>query len=153
MEETAIFTNMVMIEDSEGRVLVQQKVNPKWKGIVFPGGHVESEESFVDSAIREIKEETGLTISNPRLVGVKQFVKPLFRYVVFLFATKEYTGQLQGSREGDVFWLTKEELLQRTNEMPNDFIEMVDVFLNPECSEFYLVQHDKETGVWSKYLK
>ncbi|MFC2674173.1 MAG: NUDIX domain-containing protein [Prevotella melaninogenica] len=36
-------------------------------------GHVEAHESFHDSVVREVKEETGLTISHRQLVGVKQF--------------------------------------------------------------------------------
>ncbi|MBO5410173.1 MAG: NUDIX domain-containing protein, partial [Clostridia bacterium] len=41
-------TNMVMIEDkATGKVLVQERVK-SWKGLSFPGGHVEPGESFVD---------------------------------------------------------------------------------------------------------
>ena len=42
--ETVIFANMCMICDGLGNVLVQDRVDPKWSGITFPGGHVESGE-------------------------------------------------------------------------------------------------------------
>ena len=70
--EQAIFCNMCMIRDGE-KVLVLDRKNPDWPGITFPGGHVEKEESFVDAIIREVYEETGLTISFPLLCGTKQF--------------------------------------------------------------------------------
>lgn len=41
-------------------------------GLTFPGGHIEKGESFVDSVIREVYEETGLTIENPRICGTKE---------------------------------------------------------------------------------
>ena len=39
--EAAIFTNMCMISDGNGNVLVQDRRDPDWPGITFPGGHVE----------------------------------------------------------------------------------------------------------------
>lgn len=64
-------TNMCMIYDNNGNVVVQDKINQSWGGITFPGGHIEKQESFVDSVIREVKEETGLIIKNPKLCGIK----------------------------------------------------------------------------------
>ena len=64
------FTNMIMVQDPDtGKVLVQDRIK-SWKGISFPGGHVEEGESFVDSAVREIKEETGLDIYDLKSCGV-----------------------------------------------------------------------------------
>ena len=71
--ERAVFTNMCMISDGRGNVLVQDRRADDWPGITFPGGHVEPGESFSQSVIREVREETGLTIEHPRLVGIKQF--------------------------------------------------------------------------------
>ena len=68
-----------LLEDG-GRVLLQNRKKEDWHGWALPGGHVEPGESFVDAAIREMQEETGLTIRNPRLVGVKQFPIEAGRY-------------------------------------------------------------------------
>lgn len=72
--EIVTLTNMCMVYDNNGNVLVQNRNNPDWPGITFPGGHVEPGEPFYDSVIREIKEETGLTIKNPQLCGVKDWI-------------------------------------------------------------------------------
>ncbi len=66
--------NMCMVCDGT-KVLVQDRVKPDWRGIAFPGGHVEAGESVIGSVIREIKEETGLTIERPRLCGMKDWEK------------------------------------------------------------------------------
>ena len=85
-EEQAIFMNLCMVYDGQGNVLVQNRKNPNWSGITFPGGHVEAGESFADAVKREVWEETGLTIENPKLCGTKQFqTRQGERYVVFFY--------------------------------------------------------------------
>ena len=69
----------------EDSYLLQDRVKKDWNGYTFPGGHIEPGESIVDAVIREMKEETGLTIKAPRLCGVKQFPLEGGRYIVFLF--------------------------------------------------------------------
>ena len=134
--EYAIFTNMCMIEDDQGRVLVQKRLDPTWPGISFPGGHVEPGESFVEAVIREVKEETGLTICHPRMVGVKQWQrKDGSRYVVLLFRTAEFTGELQDSEEGPVFWIHTAELFKQ--ELAPGFAETVQVFVDDKITEHY----------------
>ena len=87
--ENVILTNMCMICDGKGRVLVQNRVNPNWPGITFPGGHIEYGESVVDSVIREVKEETGLTVSNLKLCGIEDWMRDSGeRYIVFFYKTE-----------------------------------------------------------------
>ena len=135
-EEKAVFTNMCMVTDDCGNVLVQDRLNPDWPGITFPGGHVEPGESFTLSVIREVYEETGLTIENPVLCGTKQFqTKTGARYVVFFYKASKYHGTLQSSSEGKVFWLPRSELEKQ--QLAPDMMEMVRVMESENLSEFY----------------
>ena len=141
--EMAVFTNMCMVYDHEGNVLVQDRKNPDWPGVTFPGGHVEPGESFVDSVIREVWEETGLTIENPVLCGTKQFqTTDGARYVVLFYKTDRFSGELKSSDEGEVFWIPRSTLAgQPTSE---DFMDMVRVFEDAALSEFYYYVEDRQ---------
>lgn len=86
--EKAIFTNMCMVYDDAGNVLVQERVNTGWDGIVFPGGHVDAGEDFVDAVKREVLEESGLKISCPKLCGIKQWTRD-DGSVMWYFAIKQ----------------------------------------------------------------
>ncbi len=146
--EQAIFTNLCMVYDDAGNILVEDRLDPDWPGLCFPGGHVEPGESFVESVIREVREETGLTIENPVLCGTKQFqTRKGERYVVFFYKANHFSGQLQSSDEGKVFWIPRNTLTQYT--LVDDFLDMVKVFEEDELSEFY---YYKENGDWKLKL-
>ena len=110
--EQVILTNLCMLQNGT-RVLVEEKIGKGADGIIFPGGHVEAHEPVVDAVIREMKEETGLTIEHPQLCGVKEWInEDGSRYLVFLFRADRFSGELTSSAEGRVFWLEKEEVLK-----------------------------------------
>lgn len=102
--ETTCFMNMCMIKDENGNVLALDKVDEDYSGTTFPGGHVEKNETFADSIIREVKEETGLLIRNPVLSGVYHWVEDDIHSVIFLYKATEFSGTLQSSEEGKVYW-------------------------------------------------
>ena len=144
--EAAIFTNMCMISDGNGNILVQDRKNPDWPGITFPGGHVKPGESFTASVIREIFEETGLTVGNPVLCGVKQFQTTKDeRYVVFLYRADKFSGALRSSDEGAVFWIPRQRLTDYP--LAPDFLDMVRVFEEPSLSEFYYSKNNENWDI------
>lgn len=134
--EPVVLTNMCMVQNGE-YILVQDRLNPNWPGVTFPGGHVEPQESFVRSVIREVKEETGLDIADVRLCGVKQFTHRTegYRYIVLFYKTSTFTGTLRSSGEGKVFWIKRSELMQHT--LAEGFETMLEVFENDALSENY----------------
>ena len=146
--EQAIFTNLCMVYDHAGNILVEDRKDPDWPGLCFPGGHIEPGESFVESVIREVYEETGLTVENPKLCGTKQFqTKKGERYVVFFYKTDRFSGVLKSSDEGEVFWIPKADLCKYT--LCDDFLDMVRVFVEDDLSEFYYYTED---GNWKLKL-
>ena len=146
--ETVTLTNMCMVYDHD-RVLVIDRCDPDWPDVTFPGGHVEKGESFVDTVIREVKEETGLTIFSPRLCGVKNWTdKDHGRYMVLFFKTDRFEGTLKSSDEGQVFWASLSQLKEM--HLANGMDNMLQVFLNNHISEHYFYH---ENGQWLEELK
>jgi 8-oxo-dGTP diphosphatase len=141
--ENVELTVLCLIEDGN-QILLQNRVKKDWRGYALPGGHVEPGESFVDAVIREMKEETGLTILDPRLVGVKQFPIENGRYVVLLFKATRWAGELRSSEEGQMEWISYDELA--TVKTVDDFSDLLKVMNTPELTEFqYLVSEDEWT--------
>ena len=126
-------TNMCLICDGN-KVLVQEKAGTN--GLVFPGGHVEEGESLLESVVREMKEETGLTIENPKICGFKDWIQEDgTRYIVLLYKTDKFTGELKSSDEGRVFWIDRADI-DRVNLIWN-MKELLEIFDTDLYSEFF----------------
>ena len=133
-------TNMCMITNG-AKVLVQDRHADNWRGIAFPGGHVEQGESITESVIREIREETGLTIESPRLCGFKDWMKDDgSRYIIFYYRADKFSGELKASEEGEVFWAELSELPGMN--LVVDMELTLKVLLNEKLSEFYYEKVD-----------
>lgn len=145
--ETVELTVLCLIR-RDGNYLLQDRVKEDWKGFTMPGGHVEAGESIVDAVIREVREETGLTVRNPRLCGVKQFPIEEGRYIVFLFRAEEFDGELTSSEEGQVRWVNEADLPYL--DTVDDFAELLQVMLDDRLNEFQYIVEGEE---WRVVLK
>lgn len=143
MHSQVELTNMCMIVNrKQNKVLVQERIK-SWKGICFPGGHVEPGEGILASTIREIKEETGLTVSNLRPCGLVHWYNEDTgeRYFVFNFKTETFSGELlTESNEGRNFWVSLDEL--ETMTLSPGLRERLPMFLEESFSEAF--------GLWSE---
>ena len=83
----------------------------KWIGV---GGKFEPGESPLECVQREVKEETGLEMTNPRFRGIVTFVSDEWgTEYMHLFTCTEFTGTLTDCDEGELVWLPKAELLTK----------------------------------------
>lgn len=138
--ENVELTVLCLIQDGN-KILLQNRVKKDWKGYTLPGGHVEPGESFVDAVRREMKEETGLDVFNPKLAGIKQFPIENGRYIVLLFKTEQFSGEVVSSEEGKMEWIDRDSLSEI--DAVDDLEELLSVINDPELTEFqYLVDGD-----------
>ena len=145
--ESVELTTLCLLRRGD-EILLQNRVKADWRGYALPGGHVEPGESIVDAVIREMKEETGLTILSPKLCGVKQFPTDQGRYVVFLFRCDRFEGELTSSAEGRMEWVRRDRL----GEYPcvADLEELLRVMEREDLNEFLYILED---GQWLPVLK
>ena len=142
MRTESVELTVLCLIHKNGRYLLQDRIKNDWKGYTLPGGHIEPGESIVDAVIRDMQEETGLMISHPHLCGVKQFPLEEGRYIVFLFETEEFEGDLRSSEEGTMHWIDEREL-SKVN-LVEDFEDLIEVMLDDELVEFQYVIEDGE---------
>ena len=90
------------------RVKKKNDINhDKWLGV---GGHFQEGESPEDCVLREVLEETGLTLTSPRLRGLVTFVSEADREYMFLFTADGWTGAMTECSEGTLEWVPKERV-------------------------------------------
>lgn len=80
----------------------------KWIGV---GGHFEEDESPVDCLLREVREETGLTLTGWIFHGVVTFVSDEWpTEYMFLYTADAFEGQLIDCDEGQLEWVPFEKI-------------------------------------------
>lgn len=114
MREKSPLTTLCYIEKDDAylmmhRVSKKHDVNKdKWIGI---GGHFEEGESPEECMLREVQEETGLTLISYRFRGIVTFTQEGYgTEYMCLYTADGFTGDLQECDEGILEWVPKKEL-------------------------------------------
>ena len=146
--ESCILTNMCLVYD-KNKILVVDRKKKDWPGLTLPGGHIEKQENFIEAVIREVKEETGLTIKKPILCGMEEFkTKAEDRYLMFFYKTDRYSGKIKSSKEGKVFWIDRNDLDKY--KLSLDLKRIISIIENNELSE--LIYYKKNNKWLSKVV-
>ena len=148
-KQLATITNMCLVYSGD-KILVQERNKKDWPGLTFPGGHVEKGENFIASVIREVKEETGLTIYDPLLCGMEEYKADNNdeRYLMLFYKTDKFEGELKSSKEGKVFWINKEDLLKY--ELSLDLDRIYKIMTDDSLSELI---YEYKNGEYISYIK
>jgi len=117
-------TIMCMVYKDDGSFLVENRTKKDWPGLTFPGGHVEDDELIIDAVPREMKEETGLEVTDIEPRGYFEWnqLGDDCRHLAMLFRTKSFKGKLISSKEGNVFFIKEEDLEKYP--LSNDFLKI-----------------------------
>ncbi|GAF37382.1 MutT/Nudix family protein [Lentilactobacillus farraginis DSM 18382 = JCM 14108] len=84
-----------------------------------------------DAMVREVYEETGLTVSHLQSCGTVEWFNqnPLYRRLGFLYKTTHFSGTLKQSDEGKIYWLPLAELNEHNT--AESFMKFLKIFTNP----------------------
>lgn len=142
--QRCIITNICLVYKDD-QILVIDRKKKDWPGLTFPGGHVEKDEDFNASVIREVKEETGLKIRKPFLCGIEEFkTENEDRYLMLYYRTDQFSGKLKSSAEGEVFWINKNDLDKY--QLSLDLKRIYQVMMSDEQSE--IIYYYDKNGKW-----
>lgn len=89
----------IIIVNKQGKVLIGKRIGSFASKYSISGGHIEPGESFEQAAIREAKEETNLTIKNPKVIAITNNLETYrqegLHYISIILLVKEFSGKLK----------------------------------------------------------
>ncbi len=108
-----------LIEDDKILTTRYGKNNRKSGYYDIPGGKIEENENAEKTAIRELKEETGITAQNLKYKGKMKVEYPDRIFIFDIFLSYEYSGNLGTSEENIPEWLNIQDLLKKEKILSN----------------------------------
>ena len=79
----------------------------KWIGV---GGHIEAGETNDEAVIREVFEETGLTVHSLKCNGEVLFVNNDYQELMYVYEITDFSGELKDCNEGELAWIKIDEM-------------------------------------------
>lgn len=94
----------IIIVNKDGKILIGKRKGSHAPYYSIPGGHLEKGETFEEGAIREVKEETDLTIENPEVIAVTNNLETYknegLHYISIIFSVRKFSGKLKNMEPG-----------------------------------------------------
>lgn len=138
-----------LIEDGK-IVITKYLIGNKIGYYDIPGGKIEEGESAEEAAIREMKEETGIIVSDLKMKGIFEVEYPNRIYIFDVFIAKRYEGKTQNFEENTSEWIEIKSLLNKEKRLSNILLleEPYNEFLYNEKIKFYIkVNVDEEENI------
>ncbi|MGM9642411.1 MAG: 8-oxo-dGTP diphosphatase [Eubacteriales bacterium] len=140
--------NVIMIYDMKNDTVLLQDRTKRFCGGSFPGGHLENGESVYDSCIREIKEETGLTIESLVPCGMVHWnKKDSVHEFIFCYRTSRFSGTLCQCEEGRNYWVERTKLAGEN--LTSWFRKQLPIFFASDYTELSHI-YDEETDSYNR---
>jgi 8-oxo-dGTP diphosphatase len=138
---------------SQGSVLLIRRARDPYRGTVtVPGGHKLHGETLVEAAVREFREETSLTMAEPKLAGMLELsmMGDKRDFLSFYFTNCNYYGNLAASIEGELFWQPIETVFSSDLNLHPAFIALAPYFL--KSGPFFLARAEVDRSGVGNYI-
>lgn len=126
--------SQVYVKKDNKILMVQENKESKKGKWNMPAGKLEDNESIIDAAIREIKEETNINIKLTGLIAIQQNITSIGQLIILYFKGEYLSGEIKYDEKeiADVKWMTIEEIQKldksiiRGGETIDDIIDLAE---------------------------